>query len=407
MATPSREPVRGVQVVGGISVQGDFVTQQTSVTQPGFREVTLKCGKGFPLIQLPRIQWTKPPREESKFPSLETLKQDIQSIFSTVSDDINKSVSSAKDSISASWKTYLDQSVGKIQEGYKHLFEYDIQVVFYKHRVFQNDESVGSYVGKGAIPFRFGAYNAARNIYINHVNANWWKILLGYYELNIPGVGKVPMILPGGQMIETYEWYISVNDWRTTIDEKFNQSFQSGMSAIKDGIMGLVTKLPSVLLDIAGQIGAVVKTIINSIVSAFSKIAEKLSEYARQLVQAAIGMVKNAVNEILEKTVYTLNEMLVKIETGYNNIIQKFNTTVVEPIQCKLKEIEDKLKQMDWIFKIKLPSFPRLPGFGEGGGAYSLPQWFSALSTTLTAIDNKLSNLTVRVSILENKLSAK
>jgi len=406
MATPSRGNVQGVSVVGGISVQGDFTYGSVaSVTQPGFKEVNLKCGKGFPLIQLPRIQWTKPPRENAIFPSLDDLIKDIQNAFSTVQTDIGKAVDTAKANITASWKKYTDASIGKMQIGWDILFKDEIQVVFQRYKLIGGKEFISSYTGNGAIPFRLGAYNSARNTMVSLSNQEWWKGLFGIYTIDLGQLGKYTVIIPGGQFVNIYELYVSLNEWKHDIDEKFNSAFSSGMTYFKDGLSALITQLPNTLLDIAQQIGTVVKAVITSITNALYTVAQKLSDYAKKVVQASIGMVKNAVNDILDKTVTTLNDMLVKIETGYNTIIQKFNTAVVEPIQCKVKEIEDKLKQIDWVFGIKFPSFPRLPGLGGGGGAYSLPQWFSALSTTLVQIDNKISNLSTRVAILENKVS--
>jgi hypothetical protein len=401
MATPSRGNVQGVSVVGGISVQGDFTYGSVaSVTQPGFKEVNLKCGKGFPLIQLPRIQWTKPPRENAIFPSLDDLIKDIQDAFSTVQKDITTAVNTAHKNIDASWYKNIGSMtdrtgpLGDIANGID-CFLFDpmhIDFNLYHYDITQGQVTatkVGSSDGNGAIGFRIKAHADAKAKAMELISQDWWKCILG------------PIALPGA-----YEKYLSYQEWRRQIDEMSNSKIGVGMTLFRNGFENLLKNIPTVMKDIATQIGTVVNAVITSITNALYTVAQKLSDYAKKVVQASIGMVKNAVNDLLEKTITTLNDMLVKIETGYNTIIQRFNTVVVEPIQCKVKEIEDKLKQIDWVFGIKFPSFPRLPGLGNGGGAYSLPQWLSALSTTLVQIDNKISNLSTRVAILENKVSA-
>jgi BMFP domain-containing protein YqiC len=403
MATPSRGNVQGVSVAGGISVQGDFTYGSVaSVTQPGFKEVNLKCGKGFPLIQLPRIQWTKPPRENVIFPSLNDLIKDIQDAFSTVHTDIVKAVDTAKANIDASWYKNIGSMkdrtgpLGDIANAISGLFYDEVSLDLYRYftvidysGAHAKKEFVETVKGNGAFGFKIKAEVRGREIFFEKVGDEWWKYVL------------TPVAI-----LATAEWWKTAIEWRREIEERFSSAIGVSMTLFRNGFENLLKNIPTVMKDIATQIGTVVNAVITSITNALYTVAQELSDYAKKVVQASIGMVKNAVYDLLEKTINTLNDILVKIETGYNTIIQKFNTAVVEPIQCKLKEIEDKLKQIDWVFGIKFPSFPRLPGVGNGGGAYSLPQWFSALSTTLVQIDNKISNLSTRVAILENKVSA-
>lgn len=383
-------PVKGVPVQGGISIQGDFTTLPVP-GQGGWIDVNLRCGKGMPLVKMPRVVWTKPATDPAVMPNLLDLHNaqgngTIDIIIKNAQSDIDTAISTARDKMGGWFNTLIkpgwDQMAGPA--GFQDLFVTQHPIEFNKFEVVKGWYGpVATASPAGWLLFVPQAMTAARKGIIPGYTSDWWKFLTAI------------------AIVDQLEKWYSLQVAKERADEMYHTGIQNAWSNIKEGFNKILANMPEFIKKIVVEIGTAIKSILTIMGGALGKIADALADYATKVANAMIAMGKNAINEAMDKTVTTFNQTLAQIETAYNSLVQRFNSQVLEPLQCKVKEIEDKVAKIGtW----KLPSIPKLPSIGwPGWGSGGFEPFSRNIVTILTSIDTKLTMLNNRVTVLERK----
>ena len=381
MATPT--PIRGVQVVGGIAVMGDFVTSSPVPSDAGFVDVQLKCGKGFPRIRMPRMSWSKPPRESVTFPTLDELQQQITTIINQKKSEIDARINQAEIKINSERSRLIDPYYNEMVNGFNTMISGInlalsgvISMDIYKYEAGRNPYKVGHAEAKGIPLFRITALKEMRKGIIGDrwLQDNWWQLIV--WPVAVKSLVEIHYSLEKNKefMDDTIKAVLDISV----------RDMQNGFNTMVTNLKQIVVNIPQLIIATLREVGSAIKDILTIIGSAISEVAGRLSDFARKVATAVISLVKNAVNDTMEQIVRTVNSFSEKVEMGYNTIVDRFNN-VFEQVQCKVKEIENKLKSFDWLFgwilRLRLKKV-------------DIPNWTDSVNRTL-------SDLTIRVTRLE------
>jgi len=415
--------IAGSVIIGPL----EMVTTKPLEVIPGRTEaVTLKCGKGMSKVVLPTLKFTKPTAEQVSYPRLTTLQQDIQTIMTqskvkvdtamaTANENISKQLDTAKgsidgeikkiqDNITLDYNSLIKTGLDQMKIGFDDMFVNSHRFYIYKYELGKGKYYVYYADGIGWLTYKLQVMGTIRSA-LGLGGDEWWKVFMAIWGI-----------------IGLYEKWVSLSNNKEELDHVVNSGMNSAMKNMTDGLKSIVgnigeflkrivtdigTAIKNILTAIANaikaiipEIGNAIKSIVSIISDALTQIGAKLAVFADQLVQAIISQVKNAVNEALAKTVDGLNTFSNSLSQVYNSVVITFNTSVLEPLQCAVKDLQDKYGK----FKLpgfKLPSLPGLPGFGGGGGGFE--PWSRDIMTAITGLSTQIATLNVRVSALERK----
>ncbi|MEM2966505.1 MAG: hypothetical protein QW052_06170 [Candidatus Nitrosocaldaceae archaeon] len=375
MVTPIKNvPVYGREVA---YVDPDF-TRGEEITIEGGRieEVILKCGKGLPRIVFPRIKYTPRDIGRVEYPRLTELKERIEKAinegkakYQQVNNDISVIVNDMKVKIQEAmnevikgirldYQSVLGGSVDKIEGAFRSMYVDEKYRKSYSFSYTGNKEycEPGMKFSGGWVGFKHKArLDAYRCI---NGKMEWYQWVITPWAI-----------------AELIRRYASLQSNYEEIDKVYAEGMGKDLATMKEGVIGLIQGIPEMMVRMVNRLSNGIVKIADIIKDGLVKMAMKvgeyvgivaevimnigkiLMEYADKMIKAIVTQVEGVVISLLKKMVDTINGFSDRISMGYNGMVNLFNSKVIEPIECKIAEIE---KRINFIWSI-IPWWIKIP----------------------------------------------